>query len=123
MNIDVQILIDGEPAKVNADLQELVSNLVSSYIKQKFIVGRSTQAKLPKVKDPNAVPRAPRPKVTEEEYAAMMRRAFQLTNITMGKAVNIISEEMKRSPNTIYLRLREEMRKGNIHFAEYVKNQ
>lgn len=116
MEIQVAITIDGQAVQANYDLQNLLQNLVGSYIRQS-ISGAEKKPKVPKVKDSNAPKREARKLLTEEELQSMLDKAATMqTTHTMGSVVTIISNEMGRSPNTVYLRLRQLVREGKMQF-------
>lgn len=118
MEIEVSILIDGQAVKANYDLQNLLQSLVGSYIRQSVSGKAEKKPKAPKApRDPNAPKREPRKKVTETELKTMLDKASTMQKThTMGAVVTILSNEMGRSPNTVYLRLRELVKTGKMEF-------
>jgi len=116
MNIQVAVKIDGEEIKVSDNLQELLANLVSSFIKQTLSVGGQKVKKGRKVKDPNAPKRKPRPQWTNEETAKALSKIEFLQNQgkTDGVMAKILGPEFNRTEHGMYNKIYEFRRKGKL---------
>ncbi len=115
MQIEVAIVIDGEAVKANSDLQELLEKLVGSYIKQKFLIGKTF--KTPKTPRDSSIPYAPKKHMTEEQVARILARGRELSAGTIGDAAKDIAAELNRPTITIYNRLYRLIKSGDLKFA------
>lgn len=120
MNIEVSILMDGQPVKVNSDLQNLLSNMVSTYIKQKFIIGKN-EPTIPTIKKERK-PIEWRPQVTPAEIEVMFARAPQLTHMQVTPAIELIAKELGRSSASVYKHIMPEVNKGRFVFKKKTDN-
>jgi hypothetical protein len=116
MNIEISVLIEGEPIRLNSDLKSLLDKMVGSYIKQKFLGGMIYKTK---EKNPNTSSRKARPHLTEEEEQKILERAKGLQSMTQGKAAILISNELNRSVNVVYTRLYKASKEGILNFHKY----
>ncbi len=117
MNIEVLISIDGENLPLNEELQGTITGIVNSYIKQKISGVREKKVREPR--DPNKPPREARPHLTDEEIQHIFDSAKQLQHETRSKASQIIGETMNRAWGTIYTRLGNLEKAGQLKFKEF----
>ena len=112
MNIEVAIVIDGETTKVNSDLQELLQNVVQSYIKQNFISGKKLSREPRILKEPSTR----KYRIGPEETNKVIERAKTLSHLTKTEATRIIMKELDRSFGSIYAIL---YRRTDLPFIPY----
>ncbi len=114
MNIEVLISLDGENLPLNEDLQNIITKIINSYIKQKI-----SGVKVKPAKDPNAPKREGRPHLTVEEKVDIYRRAKELQNEKLSRATDIISQEINRPFVTIRKYLGGWVKEGKLTFIKY----
>ena len=116
MNIEIAVLIDSERVQVSEDLQKLINNILTGYIKNKIAINKFTKVlKLPK--NPNAK-REPRPQLSEEKIQRLAELAKEYQNLNLSSALRKIAEEIGCSIYTVYVRVKRMRDAGEVSFAK-----
>ena len=113
MNIECVLMINGELTRVSGPLQDALTALVDSYIKNKVFTSTVTEEK-PKAKRFGS--HTPKKKMTPEEVAQMTIRAGQLQHLVLKQAMIILSKEFHRSWGGTYSKLKPLIDSGQLKF-------